>query len=73
MNKFERSGEYDGVFLLGFIQHRVNPTTMVGASNYKVEIEKATLADHKKNIATFNTWFDDTQTKIIIKRKGRGI
>ena len=53
------------------IRRRVNLTTTVGASNLKAEIERATLADHKNNVVAFNTWFDDTRTKII-KEEGEG-
>ena len=63
--KFEQSGEYDGVLLWEFIWRRVNPTTTVGASNFKAEIDRATLADHENSVVTFNIQFDDTRTKII--------
>ena len=62
---FEQSRKYNGVRLWNSIQRRVKPTTTVGASNYKADIEKAT------NVVKFNTWFDNTGT-IIIKEEGDG-
>ena len=73
VSEFERSGEYDGVLLWEFIWRRVNPTTTVGASNFKAEIERATLADHENSVVTFNIQFDDTRTKIVKEEGGGGI
>ena len=47
-SKFKRGREYDGVILWDFIRRMVNLTTTIGASSYKEEIEKVTLAQFEK-------------------------
>ena len=63
--EFEQSGEHDGVLLWDFIRRTINPNMIVGALDYKAEIEKVTLTGHENNVVKFNTWFDDAKTKSI--------
>ena len=70
-SKFQREQECDGPLLFDFIRRRVNPSTTVGASKYKDEIEAKTLADFKYSVLEYNTWFDDTR-EMIVKEEGTG-
>ena len=63
--EFKKSGECDGVLLWELIQESDNPTTTVGASNYKGEIEIKDLATFDNDVDKFNTWFEDTRANII--------
>ena len=69
--EFQRGKELDGPLLWDFIRRRTNPTTMVGASNLKDEIENAKLEKFGYDVIKFNTWFVDTRDAII-KEEGRG-
>ena len=69
--EFSRGQEYDGVLLWDFIRRRINPTTTVGASKLKDEIESHTPAMFDNDIIKYNTWFEDTRTAII-KEEGKG-
>ena len=70
-SEFKVGREYDGPKLWDFIRRRVNPTTTVGVSKLKNQVENSTLSDFGNDVAKFNTWFDDTRTKII-KEEGKG-
>ena len=69
--KFQREQECDGPLLFDFIRRRVNPSTTVGASKLKDEIEAKTLADFKYSVTAYNTWFEDTRESIV-KEEGTG-
>ena len=49
----------------------MNPSTTVGASKLKNEIEAKTLADFKYSVTSYNTWFEDTMESIV-KEEGTG-
>ena len=68
--EFKREQKYVGPLLLDFIRRRINPTTTVGASILKDELESKTAADFGHDIVKYNTWFDDTR-KYIIKEDGK--
>ena len=68
---FREGNEYDGVKLWYFIRAHVNPTTTIGASGFKDEIESATMSIFKDDVKAYNTWFDDKR-KAIIKEEGEG-
>ena len=59
-DEFKMGNEYDGPLLWSYIQRRVNPTTIVGASNLKTEMKKAMLEKFKGGVDKFNTWFEET-------------
>ena len=63
--EFEREEETDGPLLWDFVRRRINPTTTVGASRLKDEIETKTLDDFDHDVVKFNTWFCDTRDLII--------
>ena len=63
--EFEKNDEKDGPLLWDFIRRRVNPTTTVGASRLKDDIETKTLDDFDHDVVKFNTWFCDTRDLII--------
>ena len=69
--EFERYDEYDGPLLWDFIRRRINPSTTVGASRLKDEIETKTLKEFGDDVTKFNTWFADTRD-LIIKEEGTG-
>ena len=69
--EFVKEQEYDGVLLWDFIRRRINPTTTVGASRLKDEIESNTPAMFNNDIIKYNTWFEDTR-EAIIKEEGKG-
>ena len=66
-----RSEENDGPLLWDFIRRRINPTTTVGASKLKDEIESKTASAFGNDIVQYNTWFEDTRDKIF-KEEGDG-
>ena len=43
----------------------MNPTTSVGASSFKEQLENKTLADFSGDIVKYNTWFQDMRDEII--------
>jgi len=67
----DKSDDYDGPLLWDFIRRRVKPSTKVGASKLKEEIESKTSASFSNNVAKHNTWFEDTRRAIIAK-EGEG-
>ena len=69
--EFEKANETDGVLLWDFIRRRVNPSTTVGASKLKDEIETRTLAEFDHDVIKYNTWFSDTREKIV-REEGDG-
>ena len=70
-DEFKLGGEFDGPLLWDFIRRRINPTTTVGASKLKGEIETAKLADFDHDVSRFHTWFQ-SQKKKIKKEEGEG-
>ena len=70
-DEFKLGGEFDGPLLWDFIRRRINPTTTVGASKLKGEIETAKLADFDHDVSCFHTWFQ-SQKKKIKKEEGEG-
>ena len=62
---FKINREYDGPLLWDYIRRRVNPTTTVGASSFKEQLENKTLADFLGDIVKYNTWFQDMRDEII--------
>ena len=69
--EYERNNECDGPLLWDYIRRRVNPTTTVGASKLKDEIERKKLADFDHDVIKYNTWFCDTREEIM-KEEGEG-
>ena len=63
--EFKRGGEYDGSLLWDFIRRRVNPSTIVGASKLKEELENEKLATFDHDVTRYNTWFEDIRSNII--------
>jgi hypothetical protein len=70
-SEFLKQEEYDGTLLWDFIRRRVNPSTSVGASRFKDELETKKLSDFDNNVTKYNTWFDDTREHIT-KEEGEG-
>lgn len=70
-SKFQKEQECDGPLLFDFIRRRVNPSTTVGASKLKDDIESKSLADFQGSVTAYNTWFEDTRDTII-KEEGTG-
>ena len=66
-----KADDYDGPMLWDFIRRRVKPSTKVGASKLKEDIENKTLAFFGNNVANYNTWFEDTR-RAIIAEEGEG-
>ena len=64
-------GEYDGVLLWDFLRRTIKPSTKVGASKLKADIEKCVLSTHENNVTKFNSWFEDTRLEIIAE-EGEG-
>ena len=69
--EFKKGREYDGPLLWDFIRRRVNPTTTVGASKLKEELENVKLSKFDGNVVKYNTWFEDIK-KEIIREEGAG-
>ena len=63
--EYQRGRENDGPLLWDFIRRRINPTTTVGASKLKDEIETTKPSLFSNDIIKYNTWFEDTRTSII--------
>ena len=63
--KCEWNDETDGVLLWDFLRRKVSPTTTIGASKLKKQIESRTLVDFDNGVDNFNTWFSDTRYQII--------
>ena len=70
-SEFQRMNEIDGVLLWDFIRRRTNPTTTVGASKLKDDIENVKLEKFDQDVIKYNTWFVDTRIAII-KEEGTG-
>ena len=68
---FQRGQENDGPLLWDFIRRRINPTTTVGASRLKDELENKTVADFGFDVVRYNTWFQDVRSEIR-KEEGDG-
>ena len=68
---FQRNQEYDGPLLWDYIRCRVKPSTTVGASKLKDELENKTLSDFGNNVIKYNSWFVDTRDQII-REEGDG-
>ena len=69
--EYQRGQEQDGPLLWDFIRRHVKPTTTVGASKLKDEIESKTVADFGFNVIDYNSWFQDTREEIT-KEEGEG-
>ena len=63
--EYKKLQEYDGPLLWDFIRRRVNPSTTVGASKFKEELETKTIADFDNDVVKYNSWFEDVRTMII--------
>ena len=70
-HEFQRGHEYDGPLLWDFIRRRVKPSTTVGASRLKDDIENKTLEDFNDDVTKYNSWFTDTRDQII-REEGEG-
>ena len=70
-DEYQRQQENDGVLLWDFIRRRINPTTTVGASKIKENIEDTKVPEFDNTIFKYNTWFEDNRDKII-KEEGDG-
>lgn len=68
---FQRGQENDGLLLWDFIRRRINPTTTVGASKLKDQLETKSVADFGYDVIRYNTWFQDTRAEIR-KEEGEG-
>ena len=69
--EFQRGHEYDGPLLWDHIRRRVKPSTTVGASRLKDDIENKTLDDFDDDVTRYNSWFTDTRDQII-REEGEG-
>ena len=69
--EFKQGRECDGPLLWDFIRRHVNPTTTVGASKLKEDLENVKPSKFGNNIVKYNTWFEDVK-KRIIKEEGAG-
>ena len=70
-HEYERNDEFDGPLLWDYIRRRVNPSTTVGASRLKDDIETKQLSDFDHDVIKYNTWFCDTREEIL-KEEGEG-
>ena len=70
--KFKIGNEYDGPLLWDFIRRRVNPSTTVGASRLKDELETVKLSEYENDVNQYNNWFDETKEKIIREEGATG-
>ena len=69
--EYHRGQEYDGHLLWDFICRCIDPTTKVGASKLKDDIENTKPSKFDNDIIKYNTWFEDTRNAII-KEEGKG-
>ena len=70
-SEFQRNREYDGPLMWDFIRRRVKPSTTVGASKLKDDLEKKTINDFGNDVVKYNSWFVDTRAQII-REEGDG-
>ena len=70
-SEFQRNQEYDGPLLWDYIRRRVKPSTTVGASKLKDEIERKTIKDFGNDVTKYNSWFVDTRAQIV-REEGEG-
>ena len=70
LTEFQRQQEPDEPLLCDFIRRQIQPSTTVGASRLKDEIENKTLADFCRNVTRYTTWFEDTRKKIMREAGG---
>ena len=70
-NEFQRGQEHDSPLLWDYIRRRVKPSTTVGASKLKDDIESKTLKDFDNDVTRYNSWFTDTRDQII-REEGDG-
>ena len=66
-----KADDYDGPMLWDFIQRRVKPSTKVGVTKLKEDIENKTLTSFGNDVTKYNTWFEDTR-RAIIAEEGEG-
>ena len=63
-NRFKREGEFDGLELLHHFRKHVNPSTAVGASILKGEIETENFKAFGQDLKKYHTWIEDCKTQI---------
>ena len=71
INEFQRRQEHDSPLLWDYIRRRVKPSTTVGASKLKDDIEGKTLKDFDNDVTRYNSWLTDTRDQII-REEGDG-
>ena len=54
-HEFQRDQEHDGPLLWDYIHRRVKPSTTVGASKLKDDIESKTLKDFHNDVIKYNS------------------
>ena len=69
--EFQRGQEHDGPLLWDYIRRRVKPSTTVGASKLKDDIENKSLKDFGEDVSKYNSWFTDTREQTI-REEGEG-
>ena len=63
--EYQRGQEYDRPLLWDSNFRSINPTTMVGASKFKDDIENTEPSVFDNDIIKFNTWFEEIRSAII--------
>ena len=56
--------EYDGVLIWDYLRRSIKPSTRVGASKLKGEIENITIDKFNNDLSKFDTWFKDTKAEV---------
>ena len=51
--------------LWDYIRRRIKPSTRVGASKLKRDIEKKEVRDFGNDVSKYNMWFEDAKRSII--------
>ena len=69
--EFQRGQEHDGPLLWDYIRRRVKPSTTVGASKLKDDIENKSLKNFGEDVSKYNSWFTDTREQTI-REEGEG-
>ena len=64
-NEYKIGEEYDKPILWDYIRRRIKPSTRVGTSKLKGDIEKKEMRDFGNDVSKFNTWLEDTRRSII--------
>ena len=63
--------EYDGVLIWDYLRRSIKPSTRVGASKLKGEIENITIDKFNNDLSKFDTWFKDTKA-VTTSEEGEG-